>query len=178
MRKFQTIAVTALSTLALSGAGFTAYQMSQPTHYEGATFTNEKNSTTHSNSNNMASSNTNISKSYANITDSSSDTTVPTQSSSVTEQEPTTEQNTNENPKFYAYLYVPNGTAGVESSNNYYEFRAVYTVTGEEVSCGQDSKDAELFCKWMESIAYGKDHLDNSLQSNYNYWKENVKGQQ
>lgn len=173
MRKWQTIAVTALSTLTLSGAGFTAYQMSQPAQYKGVTFTNEKQSTNISSDTNRNS--TSSSTESQSTLDSSNDTNTSNEpSQSVT----ATEQTTNENPTFYAYLYEPNGSAGVDPSKCTYEFRAVYTVTGEEVSCGQDSRDAELFCKWMESIAHGKDHLDNSLQSNYNYWVQNVKGQQ
>lgn len=172
MRKWQTIAVTALSTLALSGAGFTAYQMNQPTHYEGATFTNVKQSTNIS-SNTDSNSTSSSTESQSTMGSSNDTNTSNEQSQSVT----ATEQNTTENPTFYAYLYQPNGSAGVDPSNYTYEFRAVYTVTGEEVSCGQDSRDAELFCKWMNSIAHGKGHLDNSLQSNYNYWVQNVKGQ-
>lgn len=187
MRKWQTIAVTALSTLALSGAGFTAYQMNQPSHYEGAIFTNEKHTTSHSSNNNMASSSSSTSEpSSTTTTSDASDSTVPAQSPSVEQPiivtgEPTKSLQMGGTVK-------PDEITGLTFS--VYDCGIAESTIGRiEVGCVvcneliQKTKvipieDCEPFAKWMRSIASDKTNLNNSMDSNYNYWVQNVKGQQ
>lgn len=169
MRKWQTIAVTALSTLALSGAGFTAYQMNQPSHYEGATFTNEKQSTTHSTSNNMASSTTNNESSSATITDSSSDTSVPAQSSSVDEEQGV--------PLTFTAYEAKNAMGTIVTDENGKQMWLVSCQeTGDHVAV--KAEEVQPFCCWLTDVTEGKTTMNNSMNSNYNYWVQNVKGQQ
>lgn len=188
MRKWQTIAVTALSTLALSGAGFTAYQLSQPTHYEGTTFTNEKHSTTHSTNSHMASSTTNNEQSSATVTDSSSDTTVPEQSTSVTEKssqvfvtgrpsQPAQLGGTvDPNPTKLTFYAYPGGTA--ETTQGRMEVGLVVCGELQQGTIYIPMTDCYAFRDWMTSITQGKTSLDHSLQENLDYWYANVKGQQ
>lgn len=169
MRKWQTIAVTALSTLALSGAGFTAYQMNQPSHYQGETFTNEKQSTTHSTSNNMASSTTNNESSSATITDSSSDTSVPAQSSSVDEEQG--------EPLTFTANEAKNAMGTIVTDENGKQMWLVSCKeTGDHVTV--KAEEVQAFCCWLTDITKGKTTMNNSMNSNYNYWLQNVKGQQ
>lgn len=186
MRKWQTIAVTALSTLALSGAGFTAYQMNQPTHYEGTTFTNEKHSTTHSTNNNMASSTSDTRESSATVTDSSSDTTVPAQSASV--EQPITVTGEATKPIQMGGTVKPDEITGLTFS--VYDCGTAESTIGRievgVVVCNEliqptkviPIEDCEPFAQWMRTIASDKTNLTNSMDSNYNYWVQNVKGQQ
>lgn len=169
MRKWQTIAVTALSTLALSGAGFTAYQMNQPSHYEGATFTNEKQSTSHSSSSNMASSTSNNESSPATVTVSSSDTTSSTQSSSVTEEQ--------HQPLTFTAHEAKNAMGTIVNDENGKQMWLVSCEeTGDHVTV--KAEEVQAFCCWLTDVTEGKTTMNNSMQSNYNYWVQNVKGQQ
>lgn len=170
MKTWKTIAVTALSTLALSGAGFTAYQASQPAQYKGETFVNEKHTTTHSTNSNVASSSTNNEQSSASVTDSSSDNAIPAQSSSVEEQE----QEQLPSAGHEARTFV---TASHDLMNGQDMTYVVFLPTGE---CSKliPAEDALTFCKYMNNIAGGQTTLNHSLDENYNYWKTNVKGQQ
>lgn len=188
MRKWQTITVTALSTLALGTAGFATYQASQPSHYEGATFTNEKtHTTTHSNSNHMASSSSNTSESSSSTaTSDASDTTVPAQSSSV--EQPTIVTGEPTKPLQMGGVVKPDEITGLTFS--VYDCGIAESTVGRiEVGCVvcneliQPTKvipieDCEPFAQWMRDIAGDKTNLTNSMDSNYNYWVQNVKGQQ
>lgn len=186
MRKWQTIAVTALSTLALSGAGFATYQASQPAQYKGATFTNEKHSTTHSTNSNMASSTTNNEQSPATVTDSSSDTTVPAQSASVEQSITVTGEPTK--PLQMGGVIKPDEITGLTFS--VYDCGTAESTIGKievgVVVCNEliqptkviPIEDCEPFAQWMRTIASDKTNLTNSMDSNYNYWVQNVKGQQ
>lgn len=171
MKTWKTIAVTALSTLALSGAGFTAYQASQPTHYEGTTFVNEKHTTSHSTDSNMATSSSSTSHSSSSTTASSTDSnSIPAQSSSVEEQE----QEQLPSAGHEARTFV---TASHDLMNGQDMTYVVFLPTGE---CSKliPAEDALTFCKYMNNIAGGQTTLNHSLDENYNYWKTNVKGQQ
>lgn len=175
MRKWQTIAVTALSTMALSGAGFTAYQMNQPTHYEGVTFTNEKESSTHSTSNSMASSTTDNGKSSAIVTDSSSDTSAPAQSNSVAQAPVQTAPTTPAPSATYDELTFTNGSC---DNVNGVDVTYVYCEQSHDMTDNIPLEDAQPFIAWLYSVTEGEHYMTNSIQSNYNYWVQNVKGQQ
>lgn len=188
MVKWQTIAVTTLSTLALSGACFTTYRAYQPTHYEGTTFVNEKHTTSHSTDSNMATSSSSTSHSSSSTTASSTDSnSIPAQSASVADQQLVIDENTAERPlqmggtgfTYDTPLTFSVYTCGMAETNQ--GRMEVGVVVCNEI--GQKTRmipidDCEPFAQWMRSIASDKTNLDNSMDSNYNYWKTNVKGQQ
>lgn len=187
MRKWQTIAVTALSTLALSTAGFATYQASQPAQYKGETFVNEKHTTTRSTNNNMASSSSSTSNSSSSTTASSTDsTTLPTQSSSVEQPiivtgEPTKPLQMGGTVKLdeitgLTFSVYDCGIA--ESTIGRIEVGCVVCNELIEKTKVMPIEDCEPFAQWMRDIAGDKTNLTNSMDSNYNYWLQNVKGQQ
>lgn len=161
--------------------------MNQPVHYEGATFTNEKHTTSHSSNNNMASSSSSTSNSSSSTTTSSTDsTTLPAQSPSVEQPIIVTGEPTK--PLQMGGTVKPDEITGLTFS--VYDCGIAESTIGRiEVGCVvcneliQKTKvipieDCEPFAKWMRSIASDKTNLNNSMDSNYNYWVQNVKGQQ
>ena len=193
MKKWQLCTATALLSASLATIGVNTYHAIQPTHYQGETFDNEK-KPSHTHNSSASSTSQPASDSTEQTTTTNNDTSVNTSASQPTSVENqewadkvvihdhspqlggTVDPNNpnaywNNQPTFYAYFHhddangEPNG------------FRVMFAPQHEEVKC-KDAKDAELFAKWMESIAHGKDHLNHSLQSNYAYWLQNVKGQQ
>lgn len=188
MKTWKTIAVTALSTLALSGAGFTAYQAAQPAQYKGETFINEKHTTSHSSNSNVATSSSSTSHSSSSTTAGSTDSnSIPAQSASVEDQPLVIDENTAERPlqmggaglTYDRPLTFSVYTCGMAETNQ--GRMEVGVVVCNEI--GQKTHmipidECEPFAQWMRSIASDKTNLDNSMDSNYNYWKTNVKGQQ
>lgn len=187
MRKWQTIAVTALSTLALSGAGFTAYQVSQPAQYKGATFTNEKQSTNISSDfNSNSTSSSTQSQSTMGSSNDTNTSNEPSQSVTETEQPLVIYENTAERPPQLGGCGI---TKDVPLTFSVYTCGMADTNKGRMevgiVLCNeliQPTKmipidDCEPFAQWMRTIASDKTDLNNSMDSNYNYWVQNVKGQ-
>lgn len=160
MRKWQTIAVTALSTLALSGVGFSTYQAAQPAQYKGETFINEKKSShSHNSSSTSTSQSTSDSSSSPAVTDNdTSVNTTPSQPASVAEN-----NEANHEQRTFSI-------ASIDEIDGQEMTYVVFLPTGE---CSDNMPVAEAlaFCKYMNNIAGGKDHLDHSLQDNYNYWR-------
>lgn len=188
MKKWQTITATALLSASLAGIGTNFYHTMQPTHYQGETFVNEKKS---SNSHNSSSTSTSqstsdSSSSTATTTNDTSVNTSVTQPSSVEQPIVVTGEPTK--PLQMGGTFKPDEITGLTFS--VYDSGIAESTIGEiEVGCVvcneliQKTKyipieDCEPFADWMRSIASNKTSLNNSMDSNYNYWVTNVKGQQ
>lgn len=180
MKKWQTIGVTALSTLALSIGGFTTYQYLQPSHYQGEVFNNEKTKQTSDNS--FSSEQQQQSKQSSTSTTSSElfqsrvDTAIVPQ---YYKPMPWDEFSNTYNPQLggtymptviaipchgkYAIINTKNPTDAivVETTDN-------YTIAHERM---QEAKD---FANWVNSIAQDKP-LQHNLYDNLQYYFNNVK---
>lgn len=179
MKKWKTIGVTALSTLALSIGGFTTYQYLQPTHYQGKVFNNEKIKQTSDDSfssEQQQSKQSGTSTTSAEIFQSQVDTSiVPEYYKSMQWDEflntyqpqlggtymPTVITLPLHN--VYAIINTKNPTDAiiVETTDN-------YTIAHIRM------QEAVEFANWVNSIARDKP-LQNSLQSNLQYYFKNVK---
>lgn len=154
MKKWQTIGVTALSTLALSIGGFTTYQYLQPTHYQGDIFNNEK--TTQSTTNTIQ----------------ESSTTTTTSPSSNVEQQP--QQSIGTTPA----LQPTFGIKPIGMCNNVYgtlieTFTVIHHPSGDRVYKAMSEEQANAFCSYMEHIAHGKEKLDYTMEQNFEEWLTN-----
>ncbi len=193
MKKWKTISVTALTTLALSVGGLSIYKYLQPSHYEGGTFTNV--STTISNT--STSSDMSSSTEPIEDTDSSNNTNPVYTESNSTEQ--VTEYNTlwvyasaskgycdRDGNKinrsgFYILTPVQNHTNYVEvieidmRTNDEYHIK-VYGETDEinDINYQSACANAEAFCNWLREQA-PDGHTTYGLNSNYDYWVKNCK---
>lgn len=176
MKNFKTIAFTAITTTALTlsaGAiGITAYNSLQPAHYQGETFTNVSTSI----SNTTTSTSISSSSESIEINNSTDNTdtiyTESTQSENLDQRGGTCMGRTSGVP---GQVPAEQPTFSVEMVSTRND---VYTVKHNPT--GQTTKavyydDAQAFCKYMESIAHGKQSLNYSLQDNYNYWLDNIK---
>lgn len=174
MRKWQTIAVTALSTLTLSTAGFVTYNAMQPTHYEGATFTNEKQeqSTSHSSSATSTSSSSD-NQSSPSSTDTASTNPTYSEPASVAPQEPSTKT-------YYEGLTFRTGSIDMMTAEDgtKKEMTYIYCNQTGDMTKNIPYEDAQPFMAWLYAITEGKHYMNNTMDSNYHYWLENVKGQQ
>lgn len=131
----------------------------QPSHYEGDKFTNE--TTVMSNTDNSSD-------------ESSSPVTEQYTDSSTNNVSCDTEYSEPEQVISGSRAYQPTFEVEQVSSKN-----DLYTV--KHLPTGDTTKaltyeDANAFCTYMEQIAYGKTQLEYSMDQNFNYWKENVKG--
>ncbi len=173
MRKWQTITITALSTLTLSTAGFVTYNAMQPTYHAGQVFNNESSVST---STSVSQSQSASSSSSVFSTESSSSTatteTVETPSTTTSSSEVLTQRGGTLSPEEFKQqvTFYKCGAADPAYLN------VVHQPTGELICLPK--VDAVPFCDWMNSIAHGKQTLEHSMQDNYDYWKQNVKGQQ
>lgn len=179
MKKWQTIGVTALSTLALSIGGFKTYQYLQPTNYQGEVFNNEKTKQT---SDDSFSSEQQQSKQSSTTTTSTEQIQSQVETSVVPEYYKSMQWDEFSNtyhpqlggtymptvitlPLYNNYCIIntknPTDAIVVETTDN-------YTIAHERM---QEAKD---FANWVNSIAQDKP-LQNPLQSNLQYYFNNVK---
>lgn len=142
----------------------------QPSHYEGETFTNVSTSISNTSTSTSVSSST---ESIETSDGSPNTDSVYTESSNteVLEQRGGTcmGATVGTTPAF-------NPTFEVEQVSSKYD---LYTV--KHLPTGDSTKpltyeDAITFCAYMEQIVCGKTQLEYSMDQNFNYWKENVKG--
>ena len=174
MRKWQTITVTALATMAISTTGFAVYNATQPTHYQGETFVNEK-KPSHSHNSSASSTTQSTNDSSSSTTTTTNDTSVNTSASQPASvaQEPSTKT-------YYEELTFRQGSVD-EMLDAYGTLRPstyVYCVQTGETTQNMPVDYAQQFIAWLYTITEGKHNMDHSLQSNYAYWLQNVKGQQ
>lgn len=188
MKKWQTITATALLSASLAGIGTNFYHAMQPTHYQGETFVNEKKSShSHSSSSTSTTQSTSDSSSSTASTDyDTSVNTAPSQPASVEQPIVVTGEPTK--PLQMGGTIKPDEITGLTFS--VYDCGIAESTIGEiEVGCVvcneliQKTKvmpieDCEPFADWMRGIAGDKTSLNNSMDSNYNYWVQYVKGQQ
>lgn len=154
MKTWKTIALTVITTSALVTAGALTYSYSQPSHYQGDTFTNVSTTTSSTSS---SSSNTSTS-----INDNTTNTNPIYTESNSSEQ---VEQNTGDR------AYQPTFKVECVSPKN-----DLYTV--EHIPTGDKTKpityeQAESFCTYMEQIANGKTTLSYTMDENYNTYLTN-----
>lgn len=192
MRKWQTITITALSTLTLSTAGFVTYNAMQPTYHASQVFNNES----------SVSTSTSVSQSQSASEQSSAPSSAETVDTEETVDTTTTTIETYRNAYGHEMTVgdtndptgmakdLPGSTPAEQPTFALANGGYAETAEGKVEVCIAvhrpsrtatkliPTKDAEPFIAWMESIAYGKQTLDHSLHENYNYWKQNVKGQQ
>lgn len=172
MKKWKTIATTALITSAVTIGGVCIYTSQQLAHYEGNAFSTSSSS-------------------------SSSSSTESTEE--VTEETTNTEQSTVEYNTLYLnhgvtgwaeisrtgfYIVTPmQATTNIDVVEITTDGDVLdkVTVHGEgdpsdhsELNCDSAQTNAEEFCKWLRQQA-PSGHTTNGLQSNYNYWVENCK---
>lgn len=191
MKTWQTVTVTALTTLGLAGAGAFVYTSNQPAHYEGTTFKSSVSSTSEeSSSSSSATEEQSSVEAYAGVTTS-----------------PTSDTTTEEYNTLYIYAGVGSQictTRDGETLSRYgfyilcpqqpsTQFRVVQTgadntysddyviVHAEnddsdqsELNCASAKQNAEMFCKWLRQQA-PNGTTKNGLQANYDYWVNNCK---
>lgn len=187
MKKWQTIGVTALSTLALSIGGFTTYQYLQPTHYQGEVFNNEKTKQT-INEKTKQTSNDSFSSEQQQSKQSSTSTTSAEQFQSRVDTSAVPEYYKVMNQQEFSSTYHPqlggtnmstviaipvyNGYAIVNTIN---PIDAIIVETTDNYTIAhlrmQEAKD---FANWVNSIAQYKP-LQHSLYDNLQYYFNNVK---
>lgn len=194
MKTWKTVAISVITTASLVTAGATAYNFSQPSHYEGDTFTNVS---------------TSISNTSTSTSDSSSNESIETFDSSTNNDSVYTESNSTEQvieeyntlwvyasaskgycdrdgnniirSGFYILTPVQNHTNYVEvieidmRTNDEYNVK-VYGETDEisDINYQSACDNAEQFCNWLREQA-PSGHTQNGLQSNYDYWVKNCK---
>lgn len=160
MKKWQTITATALLSASLAGIGTNFYHAMQPTHYQGETFVNEKKS----------------SDSHSSSSTSTSQSTSDSSSSTATTDYDTSVNNSASQPASVAEANEANheqrtfSIASIDEIDGQEMTYVVFLPTGE-CTGNMPVAEALAFCKYMNNIAGGEDHLNHSLQDNYNYWK-------
>ena len=153
METWKTIALTVMTTSALVTGGALTYSYSQPSHYEGDTFTNVSTTTS---STSISSSNT------STLTTDNATNTNPV----YTESNPNeVEQNTGDR------AYQP--TFKVECVSTKNDLYTVEYIPTSDKCKAITHEEAESFCTYMEQIAHGKTSLSYTMDENYNTWKSN-----
>ena len=155
MKTWKTITLTVMTTSALVTGGALTYSYTQPSHYEGDTFTNAK---------------TTISSTTTSSSSSSSIESVETSNSSTNTNSVYTKSNPTEQVTG-SRAYQPTFKVECVSSKN-----ELYTV--EHIPTGDKCKaitheEAESFYTYMEQIASSKTSLSYTMNENYNTWKSN-----
>lgn len=181
MKKWQTIGVTALSTLVLSIGGFTTYQYLQPAHYQGEVFKNEKTKQTSTNS--FSSEQQQQQSKQSSTSTTSSELFQPQVDTAVVPEyykAMTWDEFSNTYHPQLGGTYMPT-VITIPLHNNYAIINtknptdAIVVETTDNYTIAhvrmQESKD---FANWVNSIAQDKP-LQNTLQSNLQYYFNNVK---
>lgn len=181
MKKWKTIGVTALSTLAISIGGFTTYQYLQPTHYQGGAFKNEKTKQT---SNDSFSSEQQQQQSKQSSTSSTSAEQFQSQvDTSIVPQYYKPMQWDEFSNTYHPQLggtYMPT-VITLPLHNNYCIINTknptdaiVVETTNNYTIAHQRMQEAKDFANWVNSIAQDKP-LQHSLYDNLQYYFTNVK---
>ncbi len=179
MKKWKTIGVTALSTLALSIGGFTTYQYLQPTHNQGEVFKNEKTKQTSDDSfssEQQQSKQSSTSTTSAEQFQSHVDTSIVPQ---YYKPMPWDEFSNTYHPQLGG-TYMPT-VITLPIHNNYCIINTknptdaiVVGTTDNYTIAHLRMQEADDFANWVNSIAQDKP-LQNSLQSNLQYYFTNIK---